>query len=518
MENSRPGGVLMLLFYLIVFISLLTLSILFRNRKKNIFSSYDRKNHGLLPLYGFSSVISDFIFSRKRLSDFIIRNKKSNSFNRKLAFLNPGKKINDIFYEHLQKIIAYLLATTMAVCLIGAVYTLKSYTDKIEYIKTLDRPGYGDGSQNLSLMADSDIYKGPVDFTIKEKTFSQQEAFDLFSRYKTSLDLCVLGDNKDFSHIVSAINLPVSIGDENISITWSIDKPEIIDYTGQIIKEDIPDSGNDVILTAELSLDSHKASVQYNLKVYPISSDPKLEFTELIENFINSSSKLSKKKITLPDNINGINTVFYKANTYSSPWIFMGLWLIFSVLMVFLLKNNISKSVKRRNQQVLEDYPEIISKFTLLSKAGLSISNAFFKIADDYSKQFISDSGKKSLLSKKKFQNTPEKRFAYEEMIVTCKKLKSGGLGEFEYTDYGRRIGIPCYIKFGNLLANNLKKGTRDFLLLLQEEVNSALSEKKNTILKKGELAGTKLLFPMLLIFLVILIIVMIPAFMSISF
>ena len=61
----------------------------------------------------------------------------------------------------------------------------------------------------------------------------------------------------------------------------------------------------------------------------------------------------------------------------------------------------------------------------------------------------------------------------------------------------------------------NLRMGSKGFLQLLNEEVESSFMERKNSAKKMGEEAGTKLLFPMLMMLIVVLIIIMAPAFMN---
>ncbi len=68
-----------------------------------------------------------------------------------------------------------------------------------------------------------------------------------------------------------------------------------------------------------------------------------------------------------------------------------------------------------------------------------------------------------------------------------------------------------------SLLAQNVKrkKGTRDILNLLAEEELAALQMKRELARKKGEEAGTRLLFPMILQLGVVMIIVIAPALMG---
>lgn len=149
---------------------------------------------------------------------------------------------------------------------------------------------------------------------------------------------------------------------------------------------------------------------------------------------------------------------------------------------------------------MLSDYPELVSKLNLLINAGLNIHTALLRILCDYEK-----SHKKNI------------KFLYKELKITLRQIENGMSEGAAYVGLGKRIGLPCYIKFGSLLEQNLKKGNKELSFLLNTEVIIANDEKKRLIKKKGEEASTKLLLPMMMIFFVILILIMLPAFLNIS-
>ena len=150
----------------------------------------------------------------------------------------------------------------------------------------------------------------------------------------------------------------------------------------------------------------------------------------------------------------------------------------------------------------MADYPEFVAKLSLLIMTGLSIFNALCRIVEDYKTSL--DCGK-------------PKHPLYEELSITCHKIRNGMYESYAYEEFGRRIGISCYIKFASLLISGLNRGNKDFHRHLSEEVTSSLLEHKAFILQQGSKASTKLILPMMIIFAVILIIVIVPAFFSMS-
>jgi len=61
--------------------------------------------------------------------------------------------------------------------------------------------------------------------------------------------------------------------------------------------------------------------------------------------------------------------------------------------------------------------------------------------------------------------------------------------------------------------VQNLQKGAKGALQLLEQEAMTAFAERKEAAKRKGEEAGTKLLLPMFGLLGIVLVIVMVPAF-----
>ena len=67
--------------------------------------------------------------------------------------------------------------------------------------------------------------------------------------------------------------------------------------------------------------------------------------------------------------------------------------------------------------------------------------------------------------------------------------------------------------KLAFLLISHLRQGNEKILSLLSDETDAALEERRNLARKKGEEAGTKLLFPMMLMLVVVMFLILLPAF-----
>lgn len=154
--------------------------------------------------------------------------------------------------------------------------------------------------------------------------------------------------------------------------------------------------------------------------------------------------------------------------------------------------------IQKRYEELLMDYPGLIMKFTLLVQAGMTVRKAFQKIAADY---------------RRKKNRKP--RTAYEEIRTVCYEMESGVSESEAYRRFGERCGQAKYKTLATLLIQNLQKGSSQMADMLERESVEAWEERKRKARVLGEAAATKLLFPMMLMLVVVMAIVMIPAFLS---
>lgn len=182
--------------------------------------------------------------------------------------------------------------------------------------------------------------------------------------------------------------------------------------------------------------------------------------------------------------------------------------------MIIMTVKEEQKLRMERYEELMMDYPGLIMKFTLLVQAGMTVRNAFRKIAIDYKKK-----NQEMTFQKKKGKNknkqTRKKKAAYEEIVTTCYEME-GGVSEIEaYRRFGERCGHVKYKTFATLLIQNLQKGSRQMGEMLEKESVEAWDDRKRRAKVLGEAATTKLLVPMMLMLIVVMAIVMLPAGLS---
>ena len=74
---------------------------------------------------------------------------------------------------------------------------------------------------------------------------------------------------------------------------------------------------------------------------------------------------------------------------------------------------------------------------------------------------------------------------------------------------------LQPYLKLAGLLEQNRKTGTKNLRQLLLLEMTDAFEQRKNLARRQGEEAATKLLIPLFLMLGVVMVIVVVPAFLT---
>ena len=142
------------------------------------------------------------------------------------------------------------------------------------------------------------------------------------------------------------------------------------------------------------------------------------------------------------------------------------------------------------------EFPELLSKLILLVNAGLSVSGAIRKI--------VKDSRKISPL--------------YIELAMTINEINSGKSEIQSYEDFAKRCRQPEVTMFTGTLIQNLRKGNDELIPILRLQANTCWENRKNIARKLGEEASTKLLLPMIIVFIAIIVMIMTPAVLQLHF
>ena len=368
--------------------------------------------------------------------------------------------------------------------------------------QVLKRSEKGSSGVTEDLLASIGREKEEITLTIKGQHYAKEEQQELLERTALLLEEMVLGGNESLTEVRENMRLPTLMSETGVRITWQIDNYEVMNLQGVIRPEKIPPEGTIVTLQALLMYEEERLLYEFYAHLYPPSLTPEERLRKELEKALQETEESTREQewLLLPKEQDGVAVVWDYAKDYS-VWGVAFLGVVAAGLLYLGEKQKKQEYKKKRERQLFLDYPQLIDKFTLYIGAGMTPRTAWFKMAEEYLGQ----------------REERGERFVYEEMLHTMYEIQGGGFEGECYERFGRRCNLPSYRKFGALLSQNLRKGTKGLAQLLKNEAELAFEERKNLAKKLGEEAATKLLLPMFLMLGIVLIIVVIPAFLTIQ-
>lgn len=426
----------------------------------------------------------------------------------KTAYFNKLKERFEILYPNYKKdelvriYICYKCSITIGILCGAFVIGAICFATGNEKIASIEREDYwGEEKEEVLVMASKEEEQ-EVTVPVPAKAYQEEEIVSVLEKLAGSLEQTILKNNESLDCVKTDLNLVTAVPDTSVEVQWEMDKEGYLDYDGTLIPGAVTQDSVIVNLVATLSYNEQSCSHSFaiHLKKPELTEGEalKLQLSREIEQLNASSATASA--LQLPTQLNGNRVSFYRENGKTGGKLMLLLG-ICSIILFFLKDEDMKKRLEERRKQLFLDYSEIVSKLTLLLGAGMTIRGALDKLASDY--------------DKKRKAGKQVQRYAYDEIVYVCREMQGGVSERAGIEMLGKRCQIPCYMKLCSLLQQNLKKGSSGLAEALSYEAGAAFEERKNFAKKQGEEAGTKLLFPMILMLVIVMVILIVPAMMS---
>ncbi|WP_458125759.1 type II secretion system F family protein [Paenibacillus sp. Z3-2] len=170
--------------------------------------------------------------------------------------------------------------------------------------------------------------------------------------------------------------------------------------------------------------------------------------------------------------------------------------LALGIALPFALYKDLNTKVQRRDQDILMELPELLNRIVLLVGAGETVQRAIVHC--------VTSQGER---------NHP----LYNELRKTVGDWNNGYSFQQSFEQFSRRCGVQEVTIFTTTVLLNFRRGGGDFVLALRD-LSHVLWEKRKAVSRaKGEQASSKLVFPMVLIFFTIVVMIGAPAFMMMN-
>lgn len=417
----------------------------------------------------------------------------------RLGRLYPGENSRKKYLEYcrLQKRLTTILALLgIGACICSSL--LQMAGNKTTTTTSLQRREWGEGSYEVSLWAKVGEAKERIYYTVNPRQYSAEELKQLFIEVSDQLPEIIRGENESLLHVSNHLELLQQVRGYPFMITWKSNNHNLLGSNGRVHAEKVKKEGEEVVLTAIFSSQEESFCREYQIKIFPQSEIP---WTEKLQELLTQYDEQSKQsdKMLLPEKL-GKDVVIWQKDISWNGGYFLLLGLLGGVGVMWGTSRDLAEKDKQRQRELTTAYPEFVSSLQLYLGAGLSLRNTFFKMGEDYRMQ--KERGEK-------------KQFLYEEVMLACNCL-SNGIPESEvYRRWMERCDEIHYRKLGYLLISYERQGNEDILRQLGAEVYEAWEECRQRAARQGEEAGTKLLFPMILMLLVVMLLILLPVYMS---
>lgn len=366
----------------------------------------------------------------------------------------------------------------------------------------IERNLYGEGDREVTL----EVRKGegewqPISVKVEEKEYGKEEIEGYFDRLEEELPERILGDNPSVDQVEGDLNLSQEMEGYPFYLTWKSSNHALVDNTGRVYPDYLTGSEELVELSVTMEYKEWKREHSFFVRIAAVPLGETELFLKQLSDKIRSQEKESRleEEVVLPVDEEG-ERLSWRYPVNKGMYLLI---LLFPLLLVIIWQEKdkeIHRQVKKREESLESHYSEFVSKLILFMEAGMTAKGALYRIVQNRQKEPVKEK---------------KREYLYEELQYICRRMNNG-MGEREaYELLGRRCELPLYRKLSTLLIQNMQKGSYGMLETLRQESWQTNEDRKNRMKRKGEEAGTKLLFPMILMLGMVMILIIVPACFS---
>lgn len=425
----------------------------------------------------------------------------SGQVERDLEKLHPGERKKQLATDY------YVgkLAKSLMICLVGTFLGVVTFAQSegnsvVTSEGTVLRGTYEEGTKEVGLVCE--LPEGEQEFQVQvaAESFTEEEIGELYRKFCQELPDMILGENTSPDAISGNLLLLEAYEGYPFLVGWESGNPDVIHSDGTMGRVE---KAQDVELKAVISYEEREWEKTISVRVTPpdLSEEERLRL-ELEQMLITAeSSNRTDAEWKLPGSWEGQELTWKQASDNTGLILWLGAIAV-AVLVYLLADKDLHDEVEKRKLQMKRAYPDVVHKLVLYLGAGMTIRGAFQKMAEEY-EQTVAEGAISNPV--------------YEEMVHACRELKTGMSEGAVYEHFGKRTGLQEYIRLSTFLTQNLKKGSSTLLQRLKEEASKASQERIQYGKRLGEEAVTKLLLPMVMMLLVVMLMIMFPAFSSVG-
>ena len=366
-----------------------------------------------------------------------------------------------------------------------------------QIVSSIKRPSYFKGDEDVTLFyqeKEEGINKEAITFRIDKYGLLDKEVDKYLDYVEQNIDTNIKSQYSDYEEISGPINLDERF--EECKISYTLAPENLINSEGWFnYKEWEEEEIIKVNYTIEFEDKQVKGSQNIQIKKESFKKDYIQKYIEykLLYDFNIMNESYEGNELVLPTDV-----VFYNKNSPSFAYLII-LWLLIvsscSMITYYELGHRKANIYVKRKIELTY----FVNSFTLLYQTGMTMQKSFLITLENRLLVLNKEEIIYSDLSKIKAVMDSDQKF--EEVLKVFAEL-------FDMRE--------C-LRFKRLLLQTLKQGDDHLVEQLDYMTRIMWEERIRTARKESEKASSKLVFPMLLIFIVILIISIVPTFLEVK-
>ena len=389
-------------------------------------------------------------------------------------------------------------AVAVIVMVTAGILMLRGNGEDEEAERWISRPESGTGYETVSVVSEDVAEKWTLEVEPRKKT--PEEIEKAFSETVRNIYRILGVEEGGKAILTESVALPGYDEETGVNIRWNSSETSVVSKEG-IVQRALLKDPCEITLRACMNFGGESREHWFYAEVHPYETGSREAELYRAEEYLKALEKETRDAdgFYLPEKIGTVQVGAEEDSGVIFKWIIAGA--LFLPLVVTIAKRQEKeKERKKRDEECMEIYPQLITKLTLYTGAGLSLRGAWERLAADYRRK-AEASGKTDVVG--------------EEVLLLAGELKNGTSEAKAYEEFGRRIGLKPYLRCASLLTGQLQKGSGALRKSLESEVRLAWELCREQATKKGEEAQTKLLFPMMGMLFLVLAVIMIPAFFA---
>lgn len=418
-----------------------------------------------------------------------------------LKILYPTEDI-EAFCENKEKKWGTIICLTWTcVMIFGICVSLAPSKGRLTQDNCIQRAADSGAEDQVELyVSGGDLDRQQMMVDVKGRLLEGSEKEQLFEDAQAYVLRALVADNRSLEEVRSNLNPVTDIPGSSMTVLWDMTGAGLIYEDGTVMNASVEKEGTAQQLTFDLIYGKDCRSYSIEVIVFPPIVSQEESLLQKIEDDVEAENTegASTDMLRLPSSVDGIDLKWEEKK--KSPGINFFLAAGIGVIFALVLEREREKErLKEREASLRQAYPELVHKLVLLTGAGMNMKSAVETIAADDSRLHKGGTA------------------IGHELNRTVLMMNQGVSESAAYESFGKRCGSASYMKLSTLMVQCIKKGARGMNELMASTADEARMKKRENSRQRGEMISTKLLMPMGLLLIVVLVILAVPAFMSIQ-